>query len=245
MLGASGAGIAAAALVGTLYRDGPYPFERRPFSWGLVGRIVRDRRTMLATQLVLGLAVGIPARAVPSAPEITFGHVLSDFNGAVRLGQARIAIDPSNGEAVVAEGREVRRLPPQAVRQVISAATAARVREMLTAVVAEGTGQRASVAGYAVGGKTGTAQKLDPVTRVYSRKPGVLSFVGFVPADEPRLVMLALLDEPKTVAWGSEVAAPLFAAVAAPALRYLGVPPTNQPSGLRKGRISSASQRVS
>jgi cell division protein FtsI (penicillin-binding protein 3) len=129
-----------------------------------------------------------------------------------------------------ADGREVRPLPPQAVRQVISPATAARVRQLLTAVVAEGTGQRASVPGYAVAGKTGTAQKLDPVARVYSRKPGVLSFVGFVPADDPRLVMLALLDEPKTVAWGSEAAAPLFAAVAAPALRYLGVPPTDQPS---------------
>jgi cell division protein FtsI (penicillin-binding protein 3) len=129
-----------------------------------------------------------------------------------------------------ASGREVRRFEPQAVRQVISPTTAATLREILTAVVAQGTGHRASVPGYAVAGKTGTAQKLDPLTHVYSRKPGVLSFVGFVPADDPRLAILAMLDEPKTVAWGSEAAAPLFAAVAAPVLRHLGIPPADLPS---------------
>jgi hypothetical protein len=54
----------------------------------------------------------------------------------------------------------------------------------------------------------------------------VLSFIGFVPSNAPRLVILALLDEPKTVVWGSEAAAPIFAAVAAPILRHLDVPPT-------------------
>ncbi len=129
-----------------------------------------------------------------------------------------------------ADGRELRRVEPEPVRQVISPGVAARLTEILTAVVADGTGHRAAIPGYAVAGKTGTAQKLDPVSHVYSRKPGVLSFVGFVPADAPRLAMLALLDEPKTVAWGSEAAAPLFAAVAGPALRLLGVPPADVPS---------------
>ena len=54
----------------------------------------------------------------------------------------------------------------------------------------------------------------------------MLSFIGFVPASAPRLVILALLDEPKTVVWGSEAAAPIFAAVAAPVLRHLDVAPT-------------------
>ena len=93
-------------------------------------------------------------------------------------------------------------------------------------MVAEGTGHKAVVQGYAVAGKTGTAQKPDPVTHVYSRKPGVLSFIGFVPSNAPRLVILALLDEPKTVVWGSEAAAPIFAAVAGPVLRHLDVAPT-------------------
>ncbi|MGH7320283.1 MAG: penicillin-binding transpeptidase domain-containing protein [Candidatus Rokuibacteriota bacterium] len=123
-------------------------------------------------------------------------------------------------------GREVERTEPRAVRQVISRETAATLTAILTAVVDHGTGHRAAIEGYAVAGKTGTAQKPDPVTRVYSRKPGVLSFVGFAPAREPRLAMLVMLDEPKTVVWGSEAAAPIFASVASQILRYLEVPPT-------------------
>jgi cell division protein FtsI (penicillin-binding protein 3) len=124
------------------------------------------------------------------------------------------------------DGREIQRTEPRAVRQVISPRTAATLSDILTSVVAEGTGQKAIVQGYPVAGKTGTAQKPDPVTHVYSRKPGVLSFVGFVPSNAPRLVILALLDEPKTVVWGSEAAAPIFAAVAGPILRHLDVPPS-------------------
>jgi cell division protein FtsI (penicillin-binding protein 3) len=128
------------------------------------------------------------------------------------------------------DGREVRRFEPEAVRQVISPETAATLRGVLTTVVAQGTGARAAVDGYAVAGKTGTAQKLDPGTHVYSRRPGVLSFVGFAPAEAPRLAMFVMLDEPKTVAWGSEAAAPIFAAVAGPVLRALGIRPADVPS---------------
>jgi cell division protein FtsI (penicillin-binding protein 3) len=124
-----------------------------------------------------------------------------------------------------AGGRESRRFEPKAVRQVISPETSRTLRRMLARVVDEGTGHLAAIPGYEVGGKTGTAQKLDPGTRRYSRAPGVLSFIGFVPADEPRLVMLVMLDEPRTERWGSEAAAPIFAAIGAPVLRHLEVPP--------------------
>jgi cell division protein FtsI (penicillin-binding protein 3) len=124
-----------------------------------------------------------------------------------------------------ADGREARRFEPKAVRQVVSPETAKTLAQMLTRVVDDGTGHFAAVPGYDVGGKTGTAQKLDPATRRYSRAPGVLSFVGFVPVDQPRLVMLVMLDEPKNEKWGSEAAAPIFAAIAAPILRYLEIPP--------------------
>jgi len=124
-----------------------------------------------------------------------------------------------------ADGREVRRVEPRAVRQVVSLETARTLSRMLVQVVEHGTGHLAAVPGYDVAGKTGTAQKLDPATRRYSRAPGVLSFVGFVPADEPRLVLLVLLDEPKTEKWGSEAAAPVFSAIAGLVLRYLEVPP--------------------
>ena len=124
-----------------------------------------------------------------------------------------------------AEGREVRRFDPRAVRQVISPETARTLTRILVRVVDAGTGHNAAIAGYEVAGKTGTAQKLDPATRRYSRASGVLSFVGWVPADEPRLVMLVMLDEPKNGHWGSEAAAPIFSAIGREVLRYLEVPP--------------------
>jgi cell division protein FtsI (penicillin-binding protein 3) len=124
-----------------------------------------------------------------------------------------------------AEGRETRIFEPRVVRQVIAPETARTLTRLLVNVVENGTGHAAAIPGYEVGGKTGTAQKLDPGTRRYSHRPGVLSFVGFAPADDPRFVMLVLLDEPQNERWGSEAAAPIFSAIGGEVLRYLGVPP--------------------
>lgn len=123
------------------------------------------------------------------------------------------------------EGRETRRFDVKAVRQVVSPATARTLSNLLARVVESGTGRFAAIPGYAVAGKTGTAQKLDPATRRYSHAPGVLSFVGFAPADEPRFAMLVMLDEPRNEKWGSEAAAPIFGAIGREILRYLEVPP--------------------
>jgi cell division protein FtsI (penicillin-binding protein 3) len=140
-----------------------------------------------------------------------------------------------------AQGRETgRAAEPRAIRQVISPDTARTLTEMMIGVVHLGTGHNAAIPGYEVAGKTGTAQKLDPATRRYSRAPGVLSFVGFVPADDPRLTMLVLLDEPKNEKWGSEAAAPIFAAIAKEALRYLNVPPRDTtPVALVRGEVAA------
>jgi cell division protein FtsI (penicillin-binding protein 3) len=124
-----------------------------------------------------------------------------------------------------AHGREVRAFEPKAVRQVISPETARELTTILTAAVREGTGHNAAIPGYDVAGKTGTAQKMDPSTRRYSHAPGILSFVGFAPADDPRIAMIVLLDEPKNEKWGSEAAAPIFSAIGREALRHLNVPP--------------------
>jgi cell division protein FtsI (penicillin-binding protein 3) len=141
-----------------------------------------------------------------------------------------------------AEGREIQRtLEPKVVRQVIAPDTARQLVEMMTTVVREGTGRHAAIPGYAVAGKTGTAQKMDPATRRYSRAPGVLSFVGFVPAEDARLAMIVLLDEPKTEKWGSEAAAPIFAAIGKEALRYLNVPPRQTaPVALVRGELGAS-----
>ena len=123
------------------------------------------------------------------------------------------------------------------MRQVISPETARTLTEMMVNVVRDGhRTHNAAIPGYDVAGKTGTAQKMDPATRRYSRAPGVLSFVGFVPADDPRLTMIVLLDEPKNEKWGSEAAAPIFAAIGREALRYLNVPPRDTQPGADRAR---------
>ena len=115
---------------------------------------------------------------------------------------------------------------PQVRQQVISAKVAGEVKNMLELVTEEGgTGTLAAVPGYQVAGKTGTAQKVDPVTGTYSNDKTVASFVGFVPADDPKLVILVVLDEPEGRTFGGLVAAPVFSRIALQGLRYLKVPP--------------------
>ncbi|MGZ6139610.1 MAG: penicillin-binding transpeptidase domain-containing protein [Myxococcaceae bacterium] len=115
---------------------------------------------------------------------------------------------------------------PTQVRQAVSEKTARLVTQMLEgAVQKDGTAPRAALESYRVAGKTGTAQKPDPVARGYSEKR-IASFAGIVPADDPRLVIYVMVDEPKTDVYGGLVAAPAFKEVATAALPYLGVPPS-------------------
>jgi len=146
-------------------------------------------------------------------------------------------------------GREARGFEPRAIRQVISPETARTLTQILTRVVTDGTGRYAAIPGYDVAGKTGTAQKVDQATKRYSRAPGILSFVGFAPADDPRIVMLVLLDEPRNEKWGSEAAAPIFAALGREVLRYLSVSPRDTPPvqivrGLEPGMVVPVSSRL-
>ena len=112
-------------------------------------------------------------------------------------------------------------------RRILTPAIASQLATMLTGVVAEGgTGLAAAVPGYHVAGKTGTAAKPLPDGSGYSISRYVASFVGFVPATRPRLVILVTVDEPTTI-WGGIVAAPAFQELARFALQYLEVPPDN------------------
>src|SRR5262245_57009541 len=115
---------------------------------------------------------------------------------------------------------------PHVVRRVISEKTAKLLANMLRDVTNEGgTGVMANVDGFEVAGKTGTAQKVDPVHGGYSAKKRVASFVGFVPANDPRLVALVLIDEPEVNVYGGVVAAPVFRNIAQGSLRQLAVAP--------------------
>jgi cell division protein FtsI (penicillin-binding protein 3) len=124
-------------------------------------------------------------------------------------------------------GETVETREPKAVRRVVSEQVARQVSRMMAAVTEEeGTGSRAAVPGFSVAGKTGTAQKVDPVTGGYSADKRVASFVGFVPAEAPRLVILVMIDEPKGQTYGGLVAGPVFSRIAEHSLRYLQVEPT-------------------
>lgn len=117
------------------------------------------------------------------------------------------------------------------IRRAISTDTAAELTEIMEAVVARGTGRRAQVPGYTVAGKTGTAEKL--IDGRYSPYDHNASFVGFVPSDRPRLVVLVMIDTPRSAVingvrqrayTGGMVAAPIFQRIAEGALRHLAVP---------------------
>ncbi len=116
---------------------------------------------------------------------------------------------------------------PHPRRRIVSPAIAKQLMSMLVNVVAEGTGTLAAVGGYTVAGKTGTAAKPD-ADGGYSDTKYVASFVGIVPANAPRLVILVTVDEPRGVAWGGVVAAPAFQQIADFSLQYLGVPSTSR-----------------
>ncbi len=165
-------------------------------------------------------------------------------NASISMGQevslsalqlARVASVIANGGNLVQprlvtritrpDGRTEETKSPAPVR-VISEETARSMRDMLVGVVERGTGTEAAIAGFAVGGKTGTAQKAGPG----GYQPGrhVPNFVGFAPADHPRVVGVVVVEEPQGKYYAAAVAAPLFSRVVSQALGILRVAPEEQ-----------------
>ena len=101
---------------------------------------------------------------------------------------------------------------------------AAQMRKMMEGVVLFGTGKKAQLDGYSSGGKTGTAQKIDPATHTYSKTMHIASFAGFAPVNNPVISVSVVLDSPRGAYYGADVSAPIFAEVAQQVLEYLGVP---------------------
>ncbi len=164
--------------------------------------------------------------------------------GAISIGQ-EVAVTPlqmlraysaiANGGSLVSphvvseiispRGEVVASFKNKDMNRIISAKTAETFKDILKSVVEEGgTGTSASVDGNAVAGKTGTAQIIDPRTKRYSKEKYVSSFVGFVPADSPRIAMIVVVYEPKGQIYGGAVAAPVFRDIAGQALSYLNIP---------------------
>src|SRR5436190_22812640 len=115
-------------------------------------------------------------------------------------------------------------VPEPAGRRVISPQTAAQLRQMLEGVLAPGgTASEVSVPGYTLAGKTGTAQVA--VNGTYSDSEFVASFVGFAPAQDPKLLVAVVVNQPQGDYYGGTVAAPAFGEIARFALPYLRIPP--------------------
>ncbi|MCK5178032.1 MAG: hypothetical protein KAR32_00750, partial [Candidatus Omnitrophica bacterium] len=119
------------------------------------------------------------------------------------------------------QGQRIKSFEPKIVDRAISPDTARRVKEILKGVVETGTGKRAQIKGVKVAGKTGTARKV--IDGKYVRGKYYASFMGFAPADHPRLAIVVVFDQPHPSYFGGTVSAPVFQEVMSNALKYLKI----------------------
>jgi len=123
-------------------------------------------------------------------------------------------------------GYVIKKFEPRKLHRVMSVEASGKVRGILRGVVEEGTGTRAEVKGYSPAGKTGTAQKVEEDGR-YSHRKFMSSFIGFLPYDDPKFVVVVLMDEPRPQYYGGTVCAPVFKKVAEQLMRYYKIEPTS------------------
>ena len=170
---------------------------------------------------------------------ISFGHGVSVsaiqmVSAVSAIANDGILMKPYIVKQIVNQnGQTVKAFKPQKIRRAISARNAKIVRNIMKTVITEGgTGVNAALDGYSVGGKTGTSRKLDKNGQ-YSSNRHIASFIGFTPADDPEIVIMVVIDEPKGKYYASIVAAPVFRQIAQQALNYLNVPPDDSTTKFR------------
>ncbi len=175
---------------------------------------IEDWASTSIGSIAIGQGVAVNAVQMLGALNVVANHGVRAQPKLVRS-----VVDP-NGEARPVDAGEGSR--------VVSEASAAKMTTMLEAAVSDGTGLNAMVEGYTVAGKTGTARK--PSTEFRGYEPGAYTsvFAGFVPAEDPQLSIIVILDEAHPY-YGGVVAAPVFAGIAEYGLRHLRVPPTAAP----------------
>ncbi|MFV0387636.1 MAG: peptidoglycan D,D-transpeptidase FtsI family protein [Pyrinomonadaceae bacterium] len=130
-------------------------------------------------------------------------------------------IRKSNGEVVSATEPKTQR--------VVSSETARKLRAMMREVVLDGTAKKAQLKGYTAAGKTGTAWKYDPQIKAINRSKYFASFIGYAPANDPKIVIAVVMDEPRGPwKYGGEVAAPVFSEIAEQVLPILHIAPDKE-----------------
>ena len=207
---------------------------RAPKKWGSTSIL----------SMAIGQEIGVtPVQLVTMVSALANGgvymppHVLlasaDEMKGDPRLKPA--AFRPSNQLPAVL---------PDGAHRVISEMTSAKMRNIMQGIVVEGTGKNAALNGYSSGGKTGTAQKIDPATRTYSHTKLVASFAGFAPVSNPAIAVAVVIDTPQgseAQRYGGAASAPVFAEVAQQVLEYLGVP-HDQPLKSKTELLASAQE---
>ncbi|MBN2200199.1 MAG: penicillin-binding protein 2 [Candidatus Aminicenantes bacterium] len=171
----------------------------------------------------------LPAVAIGYEISVTAIQVLQAMNVIANRG---LSVPPRIVKSVLDPAAAPPPDGPTGLR-VLSRATAERLAAILVQSVEEGTGFEAKPDGYPTAGKTGTAQKYDPARGAYVQDKHLASFAGFVPADNPALSIIVVLDEPRGSYYGGQIAAPVFRSVAEQILRYLRISPRHPaPRGL-------------
>ena len=204
--------------------------------------LVADRtgnRTMEETFARFGYGtptgIGFPGEAaglMPAAPWSDLTRATVSFGAGVAVTPLQMAsvyatianggtwVQPRLVDATIGPDGVRHDVPPPVTRRVLRPSTTQTLTQMLAYVVQDGTGVSAQIPGYQVAGKTGTAKKLDANGHYVSRY--VASFIGFLPASRPRVVVAVIIDEPRTV-YGGVAAAPVFQEVARYAIQRLGI----------------------
>ncbi len=192
---------------------------------GESGSIWWSRNTFCSEKNLSQLAAASFGQTFTITPLQLITAVSACVNGG-KLMQPFVVRQMRNPDGTVAYERE-----PSLVRQVISEETSAKVRSILEQVVGDpndGTGRNAAVAGYRIGGKTGTSEKVSLEAQT-GEKEYIVSFIGFAPADDPKIALLVFLDTPSNKSGvyisGGQMAAPVVGNMMADILPYLGVEP--------------------
>jgi cell division protein FtsI (penicillin-binding protein 3) len=209
------------ARIGMSLGRGPFFRAVRSFGFGQRTGVDLDGETA-------GLLADVSSWSALSLPTISFGQEIGVTMLQIARAYSAVVTDgllptPYLVSEIRKGEHDVRVMAPRPPVRVLSPETARTLRRLMTGVVEEGTGQKATVPGYTAAGKTGTAQKAMPGGG-YARDRHVASFVGFAPVESPRLVVVVVVDEPKGTYYGGDVAAPVFAVVMAESLRLRGVP---------------------
>ncbi|KKK88447.1 hypothetical protein LCGC14_2743080, partial [marine sediment metagenome] len=168
----------------------------------------------------------LPAISIGQAIAITPLQMLTAFSALVNGGEL---LKPYLVKYILnAEGKRIKENKPTVLRRVISPSTSVQIKGFLEQVVEKGTGRRAKIEGYSIGGKTGTAQIPSSVGRGYIPNKYISSFMGFAPVGSPKIIGMVVIKEPTGAYYGGEIAAPLFQRIMKRVLPYLDILPEQE-----------------